>query len=663
MQNNKLIKLDFAPGLKAKDVNQNFETIKGWVDRERIRIGGHGLVEGFNMSADLEKYTVTISEGLFVNPAGEEIIVPKRTFTVGAPEATKIVEPVDDFSKVVIPDDGILTLKCRPYSTSKVGYIEFIPPRDTAPSEDELFIEDVQTGMRVPILEVVGRQVMVNAAVWKGHTVRIRYYTTDNRIDSILIDAKGNYEYQRSIRSTSPSHVDLDDYSDKYMIGVVYWNIGKTLTVEFYDLHRTYRKIYVDKNNQLWLNGEIYKKSKFIYFEKPEDPQMDDIWYSRGENILYIYRAQDGELGWAPINDTSCITVREYKMFLPGTPDWPKDNQHFRFGDEETNLWFVPGQHSLEIRIDNAIVMEDQFEEYAPVMEEEYLTNGRGFNLMDPLDTPTPVEVIVTQTVRSRPVRELFQRAAIFVDEGHEYYNPTNKQKVFRTKKEYTIGEDQLEVYIDGLRMIKDIDYLELNARNEPATIKDQQTMSSAFRLKCDIKDGQMVAYKISKHVWSYDHLDKMISDIRSDIRTMKENIAKNALRLQQLDENVVKQIAAVNNALTAYKKLMGTPDRYMKSDSIIPESQINKTARDKFVTGKINKTIPSDNPVLSGVRKNDFIVVSYMNSYEPLRPLIEDVDYVVSDTAAGCRIDLVDSNLISVDASLYVQALLIWER
>lgn len=663
MQNNKLIKLDFAPGLKAKDVNQNFETIKNWVDRERIRIGGHGLVEGFNMTADLEKYTITVSEGLLINPAGEEIIVPKHTFSVGAPEATRVIEPVDDYSKVVVPDDGILTLKYRPYSINNTGYIEFIPPRDTTPSEDELYIEDVQTGMRVPILEVVGRQVMVNAAVWKGHTVRVRYYTTDNRIDSILIDTKGNYEYQRSIRSTSPSHVDLDDYSDKYMIGVVYWNIGKTLTVEFYDIHRTYRKIYVDSKNQLWLNGEIYKKSKFIFFEKPEDPQVDDIWYDRGENILYIYRAMDGEFGWTPINDTSCVTIREYKMFLPGTPDWPKDNQHFRFGDEETNLWFVPGQHSLEIRIDNAIVMEDQFEEYAPVMEEDYLTNGRGFNLMDPLDSPTPVEVIVTQTVRSRPVRELFQRAAIFIDEGHEYYNPTNKTKTFKTKQEYVLGEDQLEVFVDGLRLIKDIDYLELNDHNEPATIKDQQSMSAAFRLKCDIKNGQMVAYKISKHVWSYDHLDKMISDIRSDVRVMKENIAKNALKIEQLDENVVKRVNAVNSALDSYKKLMGSPDRYMKADTVVPEKQIDSTARSKFVTGKVSKVIPSDNPVLNGVKEKDFIVVSYMTSYDPLRPLIKDVDYVVSDTETGCRIDLSESSMISVDASLYVQALLIGER
>lgn len=663
MKNNELIKLDFAPGLKAKDVNQNFDVVKGWIDRERARIGGHGLVEGFNMSADIEKYTVTISEGLLINQAGEEIIVPERTFHVGAPEYTKVIEPSDSMGKVVVPEDGIITLKYRPYSPSKVGYIEYIPPRDTKPSENELYIEDVQTGMRVPIIQVVGREVMVNATAWRNHTVRVTYCATDSRIDSILVDAKGNYEYQRSIRSTSPSHVDLDDYSDKYMVGVIYWSIGKNLTVEFYDIHRTYRKVYVDKLNRLWINGELYKKSKFIYFTEPEAPQLEDIWYNWDENILYIYRADNGIVGWVPINDCSTMTLREYKMFVPGTADWPEDNQHFRFRDDETNLWFVPGQHSLEIRIDNAVVMEDQFTEYAPKMEVDYLTNGRGFNLADPLDTPTPVEVIVNQIVRSKPVKELFQRAAIFVDEGHEYFNPLNSTKTFNTKKEYVIGEDQLEVFVDGLRLVKDIDYIELNASKEPATILDQQYMSKSFRIKRDLNESQLVAYKISKHVWSYDHLDKMISDIRDDIRKLKEDVAKNRLLIQQLDENTQTQIQAANNALEAYKTLMGLPSRYMKTNEELHEEQIPAAIRQNFVTGKVSRVIPSDNPVLSGVKASDFITVSYMDSYSMLRPLMEDAEYTVSDTETGCRIDLVDDGLISVDASLYVQALKIGER
>lgn len=664
MIKNELLDLDFAPGLKAKDVNYNFDVVKGWIDRERLRIGGHGLVEGFNMTANLDNYTVTVSDGLMVNTKGEEVFVPGHTFKVGKPEFTEVTEPsVTDSETVIVPEDGILTLKYRPYSDSKVGFIEYIPPRDERPSEEEIHIEDIQTGMRVPILEIIGRSVMVNAAAWAGHSIRIHYYTTDSRIDSILIDMHGDYEYERSIRSTSPSHVDLGDFTDHYMIGVVYWDVSTKLDVQFYAVHRTYRKVYVDEQNRLWLNGELYHKSKFIYFEKPSDPQVNDLWYNSEDNILYIYREQNGEDGWAPINDCSSMTIREHKMFVPGTADWPADNQHFRFREDETNLWFVPNQHALEVRIDNNILMEDQYEEYAPKLEEDYLTNGRGFNLKDPLDRPTYVEVIINQIVRTRPVRELFQRAAIFVDEGHEYYNPLNKTKTFDTKAVYVIGEDQLEVYLDGKRLVKDIDFIELNENKEPATTNDEQHNSKSFRLKCDVGNAQLVAYKISKHVWNYNHLDKMVADMKASIRKNQEDIALLRTQLNQLNDNTTKQIQAMQNMLNAYKQEMGSPSSYMKADAVLKEAQIPESAKNRMVTGRLSKVIPTDNPVIDGLKVTDFITVSYVSEEAGVTPLIDTQDYTISATNTGIRIDLVDANQISVDANLYVQALMVGER
>ena len=65
-----LINLDFTPGIKAKYINDNFELIKKWITNERLRIGGWGLVEGFDITTDDKNFTVDISEGIFINREG-----------------------------------------------------------------------------------------------------------------------------------------------------------------------------------------------------------------------------------------------------------------------------------------------------------------------------------------------------------------------------------------------------------------------------------------------------------------------------------------------------------------------------------------------------------------------------------------------------------------
>ena len=665
---NQLLDLDFAPGIKAKDVNYNFDIVKGWVDRERRRMGGWGLVEGFNTTADLNTFVVDVSDGLMVNKQGEEVQVSGTSFNVGAPEAIPVMEPAIDASadeKLIVPDDGVIVLKHRPYSESRLGYITFIPPEGQRPSEQEFYIKDVETGMRVPVLEIVDHVVYVDAGNWAGHAVCIQYFTTSSRIDSILLHKDGAYEYRKSIRSTSPSHVDLADLAsadDSMLIGVVYWEVGDHITASFYSNHRTYRKVYVDEQNRLWLNGKIYKEAKFIYFEKPSDPQPNDLWYDKETNLLYIYRAYDGVVGWTPVNDCSTMTIREHKMFVPGDKDWPKDNKSFRFRQDETNLWFVPDQNSLEVRIDNAILMSDQFSEYVPGDAEKYTAKGRGFTLKDPLDRPTYVEVIVNQIVKSRPAQELFQRASIFLDEGHEYYNQLNVDQDFKTNQPYSIGQEQIEVWADGLKMVRGIDFIELTNDKRPATEQDKKSMSTHFRITKKLNPNQLVTYRVSRYVWSYDQLQELISDLRKDIDAVTADVQEMHKKNQVFQTNLTAQVDAVDKNTSAFMTSFGKPEQYMKKGDNIADSQISSNIKNKLVTGMVSEVIPTMEPVIKGLKDTDFIVVSYLDG-TGIQPLIKDVEYVVSNQDDGVRIDLTASSRVSQDASLYVQAVMIGGR
>ena len=86
MVGDNLIKLNFAPGIKAKDINHNFDVVHEWLNRERRRVGGAGIVDGFDLSANLDTFTITVGSGTIVNDAGEEIVIPEKTFLVGPPE-------------------------------------------------------------------------------------------------------------------------------------------------------------------------------------------------------------------------------------------------------------------------------------------------------------------------------------------------------------------------------------------------------------------------------------------------------------------------------------------------------------------------------------------------------------------------------------------------
>ena len=71
MSDNKLTKLDFAPGIKASNINKNFDVVHDWIKAERRRVGGAGIIDGFETTVDTENFTVTVSDGNYVSKDGE----------------------------------------------------------------------------------------------------------------------------------------------------------------------------------------------------------------------------------------------------------------------------------------------------------------------------------------------------------------------------------------------------------------------------------------------------------------------------------------------------------------------------------------------------------------------------------------------------------------
>ena len=635
---NALIDLDFTPGIKSEYINHNFNIIHDWLRRERLRTAGWGLVEGFELSADVPNGIITVGDGMMVNRGGEEVFVPGTKFVVGEMDATAVEETITG------PATGCIELLKRPYSKSQRGYFQFKGNIDKDyPVPMEFYIEDLVSGMQVPVIQIDGKKCYINAEDWKDRELKISYFTTKDRIDSIMLYKDGTYKYEKSVVSSSPSHVDLGDYDNCYMIGVAYWTVDTSTSVEFFTDHRTYRKVYVDEQNRLWLNGKLYKEAQIIHMVEPEDPKPDDMWYDRNTNTLMIWQEKDGVYGWVIMNDNATIEERQTKIFYPGTPDYPTDNRCFRFRDDEVNLHYVPGRRALEIIIDNTPVMSDQYSEFISntTMDKKYTALGRGFDLKAPLDRETPVEVVVHHTVKAKPVRETFQRAAIFIVEGYDYYAVSNTTKVFETMSEYVLGDDQLEVFLDGKRLTKGVDFVEMKNATVEATPTDRNSMSKYFKLKTAVTAGQLVTHKISKHVWSFDQLNQMVKDIEAKADQALVETAQLRTSVKNLNDNLGAQVTNLNNRISQIETKYGDPMNYVKKTDTIKFERIPAEVKDKLVSGTISMTSSAKTPiVITDAKLSDFFVVNYVSATMN-RALIKDTEYTPVQVGNNVRIDL----------------------
>ena len=502
MIDNKLKVIDFSSAIKSAPFNRNYEVIHGWMTRERLRTSGYGLVEGFDMTYD-NNFNIDISEGILIDTQGEEIIVPETTLACGEPSYESLKA-----ENVIVADDGSITLPNTPYSPSWHKLIRKDTSHVVTIDETELRVR--QGDDRVPIVSVEENKIFVSDR-FAGQAVTVSYKYSADRVDAILIDEKGQYTREIGINAKSASIADYVQ-GTMFLIGFAHWFVKESgVSVEFYVDERTYRKVYVDGLNRLYLNGKLYKEAKWVYFEEPKVPEENDLWYDWHTNALSIWSQHAGIYGWRVINDFTNIPLRTIKMW---TPDMcPLDLQTFLFREDETNLRYLPNTNALEIIIDQQEVMADQFEEVLSPGERPYLTAGIGFKLKAPLDHPTVVECIIHHTVKNGPLKSVFQRAAIFTTENFYSYSSDNADRVFETDLAYVIDGSQLEVFVDGRRLNIN-EYSEMKDKTHVATEKEKNDTSKFFRVNIPLHDGQTVTYKISRYVWNYNQLNQMMEEI-----------------------------------------------------------------------------------------------------------------------------------------------------
>ena len=302
--------------------------------------------------------------------------------------------------------------------------------------------------------------------------------------------------------------------------------------------------------------------------------------------VKYTINRYDDSYYWVPINDTSYISANEYKLWAPnltgkGLVEYlpglnldemqeerkNHDLKHFIFKASELHLRYTPYKNELSLMVDQIPLHRDQFveitvedilnsseltdmaikhygytTEFLQELKEEFKELGLGFKFVNSLDKPAFIEVNIQHRVNDSMLKNKFQRNATFAKTETITYDPNSKATPLQEKTSsiqiptsipYRYGEEQLEVYIDGKRMRKEL--ITEVTEGEPIL----GAMCKQFLInpsQVGLKNGSEITYKITTNIYSYDHVESAIkehqqellnkvSDLEAIIRKLEDKI------------------------------------------------------------------------------------------------------------------------------------------
>lgn len=680
IKTNKLNILDFSLGIRAGEINDNFDLIRYWIESERLRIGGWGLVEGFELTKNLSNFSIHVSPGLLINEYGEEIHVDEHTFFVGPPSYHEIVEDL------TADENGLLKLSYPLYSNTYHHVIRYVAGDNEDYSADILSITNTDTGRNLTIagdIEWIAETYIKLTSRWANKEIRIKYFYADDRIDAVFVKNDGS-EYKdpmpMGIISTSPSQEVVQDYFEQgwYLIGFAYWHVGQEVDVEFFTGDRTLRKVFVDRNNVLYLNGKPYREKTVIYFVEPTPPQENDLWYDTVTEILYIWRPnENGEYEWQPVNDLARGITETYQFPPLENPD---DLMTFDFSSQP-KLFFMPGKHQLTVIIDQVVIMEDQYEELyydkdrveqlkAQAQEEQaeelYASlqknlTGYGIRFLYPLERPSLVEIRVNHDLNTRKHdTDLFQHDHVFLKTG-SYIVDDASVLTYQTGCEFESGGTQLELYKNGLRLINDLHYKEVTKNGENATAPGQ--LCNQFRLLVDPAVDDVLDFRVLRQMSSYANLKAVLKEFEDQVTDCQEQVSNALTLFTEAEDNYRTASASHELRLTQAENTI----ELLQTDKMSASAQIGKTNLDAsiyngVISGRIEMTKQANalSIFLGDVKTTDFVQVYYAlaDNVDPVVLLPQRGDYVLESTAGGCNLRLNGKWLNTATAKIYINGL-----
>lgn len=397
--------------------------------------------------------------------------------------------------------------------------------------------------------------------------------------------------------------------------------------------------LYNGKQLSVYVNGTLLHSAQYEEGRDLTDSQKDEEYVfsssfevlaslKRGDIVSYRIERTDGYQEWVSINDSSYIPIEERLMWTPEIIeneiiDKKHNKQLFLFhATKEQNMRYTPGKNCLEILINQIPLHKDQYREITLYdalagsnasdilsklvkyygyeedidinsLSEEYENFGIGFELDAPLDKNSYVEVRVTQHVNATSVAKRFQRTATFVEEENTVYREyiaqedgsvTKNTQVFNTASKFKYGENQLEVYVNGKRLASKIEFVEIPESSDlkGSNCSSFEVVPSALRLL----NNDVVSYKVTSNVYSYDHVEALLKDFDTEIEDCKQVVSEAQKVVTETNADVEKKITIVDQQITSLREITNNmEDHYVGKEEVINKKNIDS----EIVNGVMN--------------------------------------------------------------------------
>ena len=429
-----------------------------------------------------------------------------------------------------------------------------------------------------------------------------------------------------------------------------------------------------------------------------------------GDKITYKITNFDSHEMWVPVNHSSYVNAKDIKMYSPDSEEgatnyfatekaialgkdennYPYKYQYFIFDKiKDLNMLFTPGKHELSLMVNQVPLHADQFDEITVYdlftglfpetvveamkkyygwntvtlenLNSDYENMGIGFKLKQPLDvdiaeedngaTDLYVEAIVERRVNDGPLKRKLQRSASFSTEKTITLEAEQLDIVI-DEGYYRYDENQLEVYIDGVRLIKDVDFFEGTDLNPDNIVDEDGNVTSLPQRRKGARSKQFslstarpnskLTYRTTTNIYSYDHVTDLLEDMDYNAQTAVKQVDELYTKTVHMQENLDNSLNELRQEIQDIKDLSTKLDEeYLTRNDVLTESQMPPTI--------VNNSIQSLNHIMTSItyqggtsnysikndcREEDFIVAIKRNVSNQIdKLLIRGVDYNIYNT------------------------------
>ena len=506
-----------------------------------------------------------------------------------------------------------------------------------------------------------------------------------------------NYTYKKSIEITND--YDFVGYHD-IQTNIDYCINKKQLKVYINSIQlqdAEYDELYGDVPTSIQDIPDNTYSNKFRIYKN----------FSVGDIITYTISFNESGYKWIPVNKESYIRTKEHKIYglndawkdgnywtSPQALSLDKDKDGYPYkytyfifdANTDRNMIFNPGNNEIDIIINQMPLHKDQYSEITldmldnlpssvkraisdqfgwnnnaiQVINELYDDIGIGVMLNNPLDSiyneglfneynqminehELYVEIIANRACSSANNKRKLQRVSTYIDEGSVVISNTSDNVINLGDKYYRYNENQLDVYINGLKLTKDIDYIEGTDLDSDLTdtadmLRKRGAISKQFKIIRSLNVGDVVNYKITSSFYSYDHINSLLDKIETDQEACNakvETLYNSTMNLYNNTNAVIKDFQNQLNIFTDGNNSL--LDSYLTRQSIIAEDQLSTDLVKRVpqstdhiyhvITFNTYNSIGFD--VSNYLREEDFSLIWWRDSNNNIdRMLLPDEDY-----------------------------------